>query len=246
MNSLENMFLRKLKLLKTSSGKHKFQDLSLKRVSVCVKLEPSGASSYVYRWRMRFGSLRRATPVEQRREAPGFCRRRRTGWRRSDSRAPPLVSRHREASPFQILLQNKQKNLKFSLILCCFYLQNHIKPCSKASWTRPSEILTRPRWRERLEETTSEGAVWSEGEEDDTSAAGIYRREEEQTSGPVPGQWRKAPNCRDRSLSHTALWVSSSREVPRLSPAAWSCSSRQARRTHGFRTMFSSWARTTL
>lgn len=43
---------------------------------------------------------------------------------------------------------------------------NKYKPCSIASWTLPSQILTRPRCRERLEETTSDGGTWSEGEKE--------------------------------------------------------------------------------
>ncbi len=39
-------------------------------------------------------------------------------------------------------------------------------PASRRSWTLPSQILTRPWCRERLEETTSDGGTWSEGEKE--------------------------------------------------------------------------------
>lgn len=159
------------------------------------------------------------------------------------------------------------------------------KPCSTASWTLPSQILTRLWCRDRLEETTSNAGTWSEGQNRQTGGdKTFYRRltipcKPNQTQAlislismhvyvcastpavwlwsnrrvlihTVPGQWRKAPYCRDTSLSHTACAVSSSSGIPRFSPASrfrwWSCSSREARRTQGLRTMFSSCALTNL
>lgn len=49
---------------------------------------------------------------------------------------------------------------------CRCYADGRIKtghrPCPDASWTLPSEMLSSPRCRDRLEDTTSDGGVWSE------------------------------------------------------------------------------------
>lgn len=116
MNSLDSIFLRKLKLLKISSKiiKKKVLKMSTKILYIYVPKQHINAAlalSYVSYWLPQLGWPRPTERVGQTRAGPDSCRRRRRGGRLLCSGAPLLEWQRCEAPSIPLVLHLREQIL---------------------------------------------------------------------------------------------------------------------------------------